>query len=49
MNYLIYRQLVLPFGEWVAKIQAARNEYARKNGLGGDDTTFDWKDIRISW
>jgi hypothetical protein len=44
MKYLIYRQLLLPFGEWVSKVQAARNEYARKNNLGVDDTLFDWKD-----
>jgi hypothetical protein len=44
MKYLIYRQLLLPFGEWVSKIQAARNEYATKHNLEANDTTFDWKD-----
>jgi hypothetical protein len=44
MKYLIYRQLLLPFGEWVSKVQSARNEYAKKNNLGADNTTFNWKD-----
>ena len=44
MKYVIFRQLLLPFGEWVSKIQSARNEYARRNTLSTRETAFDWND-----
>ena len=44
MKYLIYRELLLPFGEWVAKVQAARNQYARMNHLTTREIDFDWTD-----
>jgi hypothetical protein len=45
MTYLIYRELLLPFGEWVEQVRAARNQYAAAHGLPGSNERFDWKDL----
>ncbi len=45
MSYLVYRQLLLPFGEWTGKIRAARNEYARAHHLPVNEARWDWKDL----
>jgi hexosaminidase len=45
MRYLVYRQLLLPFGEWVDKVRAARNAYAQRNSLAVRDSRFDWRDL----
>lgn len=42
MEYLVYRELLLPFGQWVAQIQAARNQYAKAHQLPEKDERFDW-------
>ena len=42
MTYLVDRELHLPFGEWVAAIRAARNQFAAANNLPADTHTFDW-------
>ena len=44
MSYLVYRQLLLPFGEWVEQVQSARNQYAKANNLPSRNEKFDWKD-----
>lgn len=46
MSYLVYRQLLLPFGEWTAKIQATRNAYAQEHKLPLSEVKFDWSDTR---
>jgi len=46
MSYLVYRQLLLPLGEWVGQVQSARNQYAKTNGLPGRRINFDWKDTK---
>ena len=46
MTYLIHRQLILPFGEWVESIRAARNSYAAAHGLGQAAEAFDWRDLK---
>ncbi len=46
MSYLVYRELLLPFGEWAEKVQAARNQYAQANNLPTRNSTFDWKDTQ---
>ena len=33
MSYLVYRQMLLPFGEWVELIRAARNQYAQAHQM----------------
>jgi hypothetical protein len=45
MSYLVYRELILPFGEWVAKIQAVRNDYARRHKLPSRQEPFNWMDL----
>jgi hypothetical protein len=44
MTYLIYRQLLYPFGDWAASTQAVRNQYATAFGLPVQSRTWDWKD-----
>jgi hypothetical protein len=48
MSYLVYRQLQLPFGEWVAAIRGTRNQYASANHLPEKKGEFDWRDTEIS-
>ena len=45
MSYLVERELRLPFGEWVAAIRAARNQFATANHLPADTRRFDWLDL----
>ena len=45
MSYLVERELRLPFGEWVAAIRAARNQFAVANHLPADTRRFDWLDL----
>jgi hypothetical protein len=45
MSYLIYRETLLPFGEWVDKIRSARNEYAKMHQIPVRNDAFDWKDV----
>lgn len=45
MTYLIYRELQLPFGEWVSAIRAARNQYAAAHRLPENSIAFDWHDL----
>lgn len=45
MTFLIYRQLLLPFGDWAAKIKDARNAYAQEHKLArSEEAVFDWRD-----
>lgn len=44
MEYLMYRELLLPFGQWVAQIQSARNEYAKAHQLPVREELFEWAD-----
>jgi hypothetical protein len=46
MSYLVYRQMLLPFNEWIAQIQNARNQYARAHQAQVRNEKFDWKDLR---
>ncbi|HXI41457.1 MAG TPA: glycoside hydrolase family 20 zincin-like fold domain-containing protein [Bryobacteraceae bacterium] len=46
MTYLIYRQLLLPLGEWVDQVRAARNQYAQMHNLPVRNEPFDWKDLK---
>jgi hexosaminidase len=45
MSYLVERELRMPFGEWVAAIRAARNQFAAANHLPADTRRFDWLDL----
>ena len=44
MSYLIYRELILPLGEWYKQVLAVRNEYAVAHGLAARTNAFNWKD-----
>jgi hypothetical protein len=44
MTYLVYRELQLPFGEWVTAIHGTRNRYAAANHLPERKGDFDWRD-----
>jgi hypothetical protein len=46
MSYLVYRELILPFGEWVENVRAARNQYAQAHNLPLNNSRFDWKDLK---
>jgi hypothetical protein len=48
MTYLIYRQLWYPLGDWAAKTQAVRNQYAGANGLPARSSQWDWKDTAVT-
>lgn len=43
MSYLVYRELMLPFGKWYGRVEAARNQYAKIHGLPSRDDQLDWK------
>src|SRR5579864_399257 len=45
MSYLVERELRVPFGEWVAAIRTARNQFAAANHLPADARRFDWLDV----
>jgi len=44
MSYLVYRELILPLGDWVEKVRAVRNEYAQAHNLPARSGKFDWSD-----
>ena len=45
MSYLVYRETLLPMGDWVNKIQTARNQFAEANQLPARNEAFDWNDL----
>jgi hypothetical protein len=44
LSYMIQRELLLPFGEWVNQVRAARNQYAQAHNAAVENQSFDWKD-----
>jgi len=48
LSYLVYRQLLLPFGEWAEKVQAARNQYARAHSLPTKSKPLNWEDTQAA-
>ncbi len=45
MEYLVYREMLLPFGAWVTEIQKARNEYAKGTQLAAREEEFAWETV----
>jgi hypothetical protein len=43
LTYLVYRELLLPFGEWFDRVQSARNQYAQSHALAARRSQFDWQ------
>ena len=46
LSYLVYRELILPMGEWYKQAEAARNQYAKDYGLPQRTDTLNWKDTQ---
>jgi hypothetical protein len=42
LSYLVYREKLLPFGQWVNAIRSARNDFAAAHKLPPSTDTFDW-------
>jgi hexosaminidase len=45
MSYLVYREKLLPFGEWVNAIAAARNQFAAAHQLPARNYRLAWDDF----
>ncbi len=46
LNYLIDREFLLPFGDWVNQLQEIRNRYAETHKLPLRMVHFDWQDSK---
>ena len=47
MSYLIYRELLYPFGDWAKRTVTVRNEYAAEHHLPTREFLFDWKSTAV--
>ena len=47
LSYLMIREFLLPFGEWVEGVRSARNRYAAAHNLAGAERAFDWSDRTV--
>jgi hypothetical protein len=45
MTYLVYREKLLPFGDWVNAIAAARNQFAAAHHLSTRNYHLAWEDF----
>ena len=48
MSYLVYREKILPFGEWVNSIATARNQFAAAHHLPVRNYHLAWDDFTVS-
>ncbi|MGH9327483.1 MAG: glycoside hydrolase family 20 zincin-like fold domain-containing protein [Terriglobia bacterium] len=46
MSYLVYRELILPLGQWFNEVEAARNQYATDHSLPARHDKLNWKDYK---
>ncbi len=46
MSYLVYRELLLPFGDWINQVRNARNAYALAHAIPARSDRFDWADLK---
>lgn len=46
MSYLVYRELILPFGHWFDQVEAERNRYAEAHHMPLRSDKLDWQDTR---
>jgi hexosaminidase len=44
MTYLIYRQILYPLGDWAAKLDAIRNQYAAAHALPVQSRQWNWNE-----
>jgi hypothetical protein len=47
MTYLVYREKILPFGDWVNAIAKSRNEFAAAHNLPTRDYQMKWDDFSV--
>ena len=43
MSYLVYREMILPMGEWFNQVENARNQYAKAHNIPERTDKLDWK------
>jgi hexosaminidase len=48
LSYLVYREKLLPFGDWVNSIAAARNQFASAHHLPVRDFQLSWDDFSVA-
>ena len=48
MTYLVYREKILPFGDWVDAIAAARNQFATAHHLPTRKYHLAWDDFSVA-
>jgi hypothetical protein len=46
MTYLVYREKILPFGQWVNAIADARNQFAAAHNLPARNYHLAWQDFK---
>lgn len=46
MSYLVYREMILPFGQWFNQVEAVRNRYAQAHNLPARADKLDWEDTQ---
>ena len=46
MTYLVYREKILPFGQWVSAIATARNQFAAAHNLPARNYHLAWQDFK---
>jgi hexosaminidase len=44
LSYLIYRELLLPLGQWYDQVEAARNQHAKAYNLPARNDKLEWKE-----
>ncbi len=45
MSFLVYRESILPFGDWVNSIVEARNQFAAAHHLPSREYRLAWHDF----
>jgi hexosaminidase len=48
MSYLVYRELILPLGQWFDQVEAVRNRYAQAHRLPVRSDTLAWDDTHTA-
>jgi hypothetical protein len=48
MGYLVYRETILPFGDWVNSIAAARNQFAARHHFPVRNYRLAWDDFNVT-
>ncbi len=46
MSYLVYREMILPLGQWFQQVETARNRYAQAHNLPARADELDWDDTQ---